>query len=290
MLIVSNRERGAALIIVLFIAAILASMAALMIIKTKQHVERITIAKDYMQAERKLISDISEFIFITQTTPYAILGDNTDFHQFSTLPNNINLQGIPFTFQNSEITLQDMGGLIPILPFDLRQFTRYLEGLNWPQNQISPFIDVMEDWQDTDGFKRINGAESFDYNVFGYPLNQPLQTIKDVGLFANIDSHYLDSLINNNHVILFGAGAVTPGYAPDELLSVFNSEFDAELIKKERDSTRLKQDIPSSNNYPTGNWIIKVNTSYGLAKSSRVLHLVRRFGEHRAFVISRVDN
>ncbi|MBU2869358.1 type II secretion system protein GspK [Colwellia sp. E2M01] len=282
-----NRTRGAALIIVLFIAAILGSMATLMIVKTKQHIERITIAKDFMQAERLLISDMSELIFVTQTTPYAIFGDNTDFTVFNTLPKNINLQGVPFVFQNSEFRLQDMGGLIPLLPFDKTLFIRYLEHLAWPDSQIHQFIDVMQDWQDNDGFTRINGAESFSYNVFGYPLNQPLQSVNEIALFANIESKYINRLINDNNVTLFGAGATTLGYAPDDLLPVFNTEFDAKLIQKTRDESRKSDDALLPNQYPTGNWVIKISTSYGQAKSSKMLHLVRRFGELRPFVISR---
>lgn len=284
----STRTRGAALIIVLFIAAILASMAALMIVKTKQHIERITIAKEFMLAERRLITDISEFIYVTQTTPYAILGDNTDLTLYKdSLPKGINLQGIPFAFQNSELTIQDMGGLIPITPFDRTRFMRYLEYLNWPKDEIYHFIDILQDWQDTDGFKRINGAESFDYNVFGYPLNQPLQAVKEVALFANIDSKRLNALAVDSNIMLFGAGSSTLGYAPDDLLPIFNSDFDAKLILKARNKDRERGGTLTPNNNPTGNWIIKVNTSYGQAKSSKILHLLRRFGERRPFVISR---
>jgi hypothetical protein len=283
----NNRYRGAALIIVLFIAAILASISALMIVKTKQHVQRITIAKDFMQAERKLITDVNQLIFITQTTPYAILGDNTDFSLFrDVLPKGINLQGVPFVFQDSEFTIQDMGGLISILPFDRDRFTRYLQYLNWPDSEIFRFIDVLQDWQDADGFKRINGAEEFDYAVFGYPLNQPLQTIKELGLLAKVDSKRLNALTLDKNLMLYGAGSTTAGYAPDDLLAVYNTEFDAELILKARNKNRQSADDPTRNNNPSGNWIIKVNTSYGQAKSSKILHLLRRFGERRPFVIS----
>ncbi|MCJ8320998.1 MAG: general secretion pathway protein GspK [Colwellia sp.] len=282
-----NRTRGAALIIVLFIAAILASMAALMIVKTKQHVERITIAKEFMSAERQLITDVNELIYVTQTTPYAIMGDNTDFSLFENiLPKGMNLQGVPFQFGNSEVTIQEMGGLITIMPFDRTLFMRYLTHLNWPDNEIHRFIDVLEDWQDVDGFKRINGAEAFEYNVFGYPLNQTLQAVKEIGLFAKVDKNRLERLAMDKNLLLFGAGAITPGYAPDDLLAVFNSEFDAKLILKQRNKNRANKDGLPSNNNPTGNWIIKVNTSYGQAKSSKILHLVRRFSERRPFVIS----
>lgn len=283
-----KRTSGAALIIVLFIAAILASIAALMIVKTKQHVERITIAKDFMQAERKLITDVNKLIYVTQTTPYAIMGDNTDFSLFENiLPKGINLQGIPFIFQNSEVTIQDMGGLISLMPFERIKLIRYLTYIGWPDSEAYRFIDVLQDWQDTDGFKRINGAEAFEYNVFGYPLNQKLQAIKEVGLLAKIDNKRLNALAVDQNLTLFGAGSITPGYAPDNLLTIFNTDFDAKLILKERNKNRENEGALASNNNPTGNWVIKVNTSFGQAKSSKMLHLLRRFGERRPFVISR---
>ncbi|XPF96139.1 hypothetical protein ACM9HF_09070 [Colwellia sp. RE-S-Sl-9] len=280
-----NKSSGAALIIVLFIAAILASVAALMIVKTKQHVERITIAKDFMSAERKLITDINNLIYVTQTTPYAIMGDNTDFSLFD-LPEGINLQGIPFLYQDSNVSIQDMGGLISINPLEQTRFIKYLKHLNWPESEIYRFIDVLLDWQDIDGFKRINGAEAFEYGVFGYPLNQNLQALKDITLFEKVDVKRLESLAIDKNLMLFGVGANTPGYAPNDLLSIFNTDYDAELILKERNENR-KKGILTTNNYPTGNWIIKVSTSYGQAKSSKILHLLKRFGEHRPFVISR---
>lgn len=283
-----NRSRGAALIIVLFISAVLASMAALMIIKTKQHVDRLTIAKEFMAADRITVTNLNELIYITQTTPYAILGDNTNFSFFKeALPAGINLQGVPFRFRNSEVTIQDMGGLISIMPFDRTRVMRYLSKKGWPDADIYKFIDVLNDWQDIDGFKRINGAEAFDYGVFGYPLNQPLQAIKEVSLFANLDATLLHALAIDKNVMLFGAGSSTPGYAPDDLLSVYHTDFDAALMLKERQKNRQKKGALTPNNNPTGNWIIKVNTSYGQAKSSKMLHLVRRFGERRPFVVSR---
>jgi len=283
----NNRSRGAALIIVLFIATILGSIAVLMIVKTKQHIQRISIAKDFMKAERKLIIDLNQLIYLTQTTPYAILGDNTNLTQLTTpLPKGINLQGRPFNFQDSVFSIQDMGGLLTLMPLEQERFVRYLKQLNWPDKDIHSFIDVLQDWQDVDGFKRINGAESFDYQVFGYPLNRPLQTIKDIALFANIDNKRLDALANDKNLLLFGAGSNTPGYAPDELLPVLHSEFDAKLILNTRIKNRTRDGVLTGNNNPTGNWIIKVNTSYGQGKSSKILHLLRRFSERRPFVIS----
>lgn len=282
-----NKNCGAALVIVIFIAAILASMTILLIIKTKQHIERVSIAKQYMQAEREMISDLNYLIFLTQTHPFSIMGDsNLSSANRNILPNDINLQGKKFSFRKSIFSIQDMGGLISLIPLDRDIVIRYLTKKGWPTEQIVILLDVIEDWQDKDSFKRLNGAESFDYDVFGYPLNQPLQSTKDLGLFVNIDNVLLNQLINDSNVLLYAASRSATDYAPDYLLSIFNSEYDAEIIQEMRNSHRAQNKVTPTSHYSSGNWIIQVNTSVGQGKSSKIVHLLRRLGDHRPFVIS----
>jgi len=283
----NKSSSGAALIMVLFIAAILGSISVLLIVQTKQHIQRITIAKEFMQAERNLITDLNHFIFTTQTSPYAFMGDSTNI-AFSkkTLPKGINLQNTPFTYRKSQFSIQDMGGLISINPLDRALFIRYLTQLNWPDDQVYRFLDVLADWQDADGFQRVNGAEAYQYSVYGYPLNQLVQSVKDLGLFANVDPLLLGHLASDQNLILYSAGRKTLDYAPDQLLPVYHSDFDANNLQRVRDKSRQSDENLLINNYSSGNWIIKVNTSYRQGKSSKVLHLLRRFGERRPFVIS----
>jgi hypothetical protein len=285
--VMNKSSRGAALIMVLFIAAILGSVAVLLIVKTKQHIQRVTIAKEFMQAERDLITDLNHLIFNTQTSPYTIMGDSSAFaFPKSSLPESINLQNTPFTYRKSQFSIQDMGGLIPINPLDSALVTRYLTQINWPNDQIYRFLDVLADWQDTDGFQRVNGAETNKYSVYGYPLNQLIQSVKELGLLAKVDPVLLNNLATDKNLMLYSAGRETLDYTPDQLLSVFHSDFDASKLQLARDKSRQSNEKILVNNYSSGNWIIKVNTGYRQAKSSKILHLLRRFGERRPFVIS----
>ncbi|WP_435235721.1 hypothetical protein ACR30L_18600 [Psychromonas sp. PT13] len=287
----NRSSRGAALIIVLFIATILGVVSALLIAKTKHHVERITIAKEYMQAERNALSDLNTLIFNMQTSPYIILGNNvlltdTTFSDSMGLPENINLYNAPFTFRSSQVKIQDMGGLIPLMPIDTSLIKRYLESLNWPQDQIYYFLDVLEDWQDNDGFRRLNGAESNEYSVFGYPLNQPIQTTKDIGLFSKVSPELLETLATDKHIIQFGAGTSSINYAPDELLAVMSSEFEIQNIIARRENSRSLGRTTLIDSYPSGNLIIRIESRYKRAKATKEIHILRRLGEERPFVIS----
>ncbi|GLX77586.1 hypothetical protein tinsulaeT_09260 [Thalassotalea insulae] len=272
---------------VLFIAAMLVSISVLLIAKTKQHVERISIAKEFLQAERQIISDISYFIYITQTSPYAILGDsNLIDYDRSTLPKGINLQGVPFSFRSSVFTVQDMGGLISINPLERDRLMKYLSESGWPSEQVFSFVDVLEDWQDNDDFQRINGAEKRSYGVVGYPLNQSIQDVKELGLLENVEPTLLTKLANDSNLITYGAGRQSLGSVPDKLLPTFFDEFEAKKIQTIRNKQRQEETKVFTNDYTSGNWIIKVSTSNKQARSSKLFHLFRRFGEARPFVIS----
>lgn len=283
-----NSNRGAALVIVLFIAAILASVAGLLIVKTKQHVKRISIVKDYLKAERNLQSDLNQFIYNTQTSAFAIMGQSTSGPKYiAELPDDINLRGVPFKYGGSIFKVQDMGGLLQLIPFEPYIITAYLEQKGWSSVRIQRFIDVLADWQDPDSFRRLNGAELGEYRVNGYPLNQNLQTVKDVALLANIDSELADGLIEDKNIVLYSSIRRTLDYVPDELLTVFNTKYDANLILKGRGLSKDADKKEIITDYPTGNWIIEVSTSYNRATSSKMIYLVRRLGERRPYVISR---
>jgi hypothetical protein len=283
----NKSSRGAALIMVLFIAAILGSISVLLIVKTKQHVQRVTIAKEFMQAERELITDLNHLIFTTQTSPYAIMGDSTVFpFSRSALPKGINLQNTPFSYRKSQFSIQDMGGLISITPLDRTKLSRYLTQKNWPNDQIFHFLDTLEDWQDDDNFQRVNGAESHKYTVYGYPLNQLIQSVKELGLLANVDPLLLKKLTSDKNLTTYSVGRQTADYTPDDLLPVLNSGYDANNVQAARNKSRLNGNNLLITDYSSGNWIIKVNTGYKQGKSSKILHLLRRFGERRPFVIS----
>ena len=276
--------RGAALIIILFIAAILASISVLLVVKSKSHIERISIIKDYMKAEREVITDINHFIFVTQTSPFNIMGESRIFEfDKSNLPQGINLKGIPFKYRNSEFIVQDVGGLIPILPVYRDSLTRYLTFAGWQDKQIYRFLDTLEDWLDNDDFQRLSGAERQQYGTFGYPLNQPLQSIKDIGLFTGIEPELLASLVSDSNLVLYGVGKQTNGYAPNGLLPFYFPTIEAQQIRKNRDEEKTV-DVAE---YSTGNWIIKVNASHLNAQSSKLLRLTKRFGDIRPFVITK---
>jgi type II secretory pathway component PulK len=68
-----------------------------------------------------------------------------------------------------EVQLQDQRGLMPLNAADRPQLARLLQALGVPQQETDTWVDVLEDYQDTDNLKRLNGAEAREYAALGLP-------------------------------------------------------------------------------------------------------------------------
>ncbi|GHE80618.1 type II secretion system protein GspK [Thalassotalea profundi] len=282
-----SRFNGAALIIVLLISIALASVSALLIVKTKAHTSRIKIAKNFLQAERNVISDLSRFIFEVHSTPYFIMGDSVVAPPFtSSLPKTANLFGRPFEFGDSVLQVQDGGGLLYLIPFNKVRITNYLSLQKWPADQIRNFLDGYADWVDKDDFTHLNGAESREYQVEGFPFNNKLQSKKELALLINVEQKLLQSLVNDENVILYNPGRDNYDYSPESLLSLNIQAHEVNKFSEARDNWLTTNAINPIENYSSLYWIINVTSSYGDAKSSRMFHLIRRFGDTRPFIVN----
>ena len=68
-----------------------------------------------------------------------------------------------------EVELQDDRGLLPLNAVDREQLRRVLASLGVSTAEVDAWIDVMQDYQDTDSLKRLSGAEAPDYAALGLP-------------------------------------------------------------------------------------------------------------------------
>ena len=282
-----NQHKGAALIIVLLISIALASVAALLIVKTKAHTSRIKIAKNFLQAERNVMTDLNRFIYEVQRSPYFIMGDSVVAPSFtSSLPKNANLFGRPFEFGDSIFRVQDAGGLLYLVPFNKARVTNYLNYQKWPADQVRDFLDGYADWVDADDFTHLNGAESRDFQVDGFPFNNKLQSKKELALLMNVKQELLQSLVNDENVILYNPGRDNYDYSPNGLLSLNIQEHEINKFSEAREHWLTTNETNPIENYSSLYWIINVTSSYGDSKSSRMFHLIRRFGDTRPFIVN----
>jgi general secretion pathway protein K len=94
-------------------------------------------------------------------------------------------------------------------------------GLRPPEAQ--EVVDALMDWVDPDDFKRLKGAEKADYKKEGYtdrPYNRPFQSLDDVTLVRGMDLVAQANPAWREAFTLWGAGALDINEAPAELIAL----------------------------------------------------------------------
>ena len=81
-----------------------------------------------------------------------------------------------------EVQVQDDRGLLPLNAADRTQWRQVLAGLGVGTQEVDAWIDVLQDYQDTDSLKRLSGAEAPDYAALGLlpPRNDWLVSVREL--------------------------------------------------------------------------------------------------------------
>jgi hypothetical protein len=87
----------------------------------------------------------------------------------------------------AEVRLQDQRGLLPLNAIDRTQFRRVLETFGVASAEVDGWIDVLQDYQDTDSLKRLSGAEAQEYEALGLlpPRNDWLVSVRELNRLPN---------------------------------------------------------------------------------------------------------
>jgi len=132
----------------------------------------------------------------------------------------------------AEIQVQDQRGLMPLNAFDRPQMARLLQGFGLSAQDTDSWIDILLDYEDTDNFKRLNGAEAPEYEALGLPppRNDWLVSVRElnrmpgwmarpavVEAIQRISSTGRQAVLNPNTAPLPLLGALVPIAAPGQL-------------------------------------------------------------------------
>lgn len=83
----------------------------------------------------------------------------------------------------AQVQIQDERGLLPLNAVDRVGLSSILQHLGVAPRDTDAFVDVLEDYLDTDNLKRLNGAEASEYAAMGLPSprNDFMTTVGEVG-------------------------------------------------------------------------------------------------------------
>jgi Type II secretion system (T2SS), protein K len=130
------------------------------------------------------------------------------------------------------VQVQDQRGLLPLNAVDRPRLAQVLRGLGVSSQDSDSWIDILQDYQDTDTLKRLNGAEGQEYEALGLlpPRNDWMISVRElnrmprwrdqpavVGAIERIASTGRQAVLNPNTAPIEVLGAALPAALPEQL-------------------------------------------------------------------------
>jgi general secretion pathway protein K len=170
-----RRDRGVALVLVMWIAVLLTVIASSFIFEARTDTLVIRNSLSNARAEAAADAGVQRAIFElyrTDASPDAWRRDGT-VREWS-------LDGIPV-----RIELRDESGKIDINTAADPLLRGLLVSIGLDEDESAKLLDAILDWRDADSLKRPNGAEENEYRAAGLPYkpaNAPFQAIEELQL------------------------------------------------------------------------------------------------------------
>lgn len=290
MRISGSKEKGAALIMVLMIVAIMTVVVTSTVYKNRLLIKEAELQKSYTQGRFAIKTVKAELIQLLTTTPTWLLGPTKKAKEEYELPKDMNFYGTPFKYHGLNVKIQDLSGLVSLYPFDEDGFLLLLKSMGIKSKERNILFDSMKDWQDNDDLKRLNGAEKFDYLDKSLPRNGALQVIDEILLIKGMTPEIWDKI--SPYIVLFGRGAMSTRYIPDERLDIFGSDFDQKNILEKRKSLRENGEDPTAITYggelayPGRRLMITVSMPHRNNQHTESFVIVRTRGMNFPYVIA----
>ena len=170
-----TRQRGVALVLVMWVAVLVTVIASSFIIERRT--EMMVVSNSVSMARAEAIADAGVQravfeIYRNDNSPEAWKRDGTRYSM---------------TFENTPVTVEirDESAKIDINTAYEPLLRGLLVSSGLPDDEASRVLDAILDWRDPDELKRPNGAEAPDYNAAGLsykPANGPFQAIEELQL------------------------------------------------------------------------------------------------------------
>ncbi|GAA0815197.1 hypothetical protein GCM10009111_13150 [Colwellia asteriadis] len=245
-----KKQQGAALLIVIMITAIMSVIMTLMLHQSRLDMKLSALVKHRALAEVALHSSQSTFIYKMMSTPLHLVGPNYVLNgvDFETLVPDF--KGAVASYENVNLSVQDLSGLVSLFPFDEKSFNRLLIENGYNSEQLLVFHDRLQDWQDADSLTRIEGKEQGDYQEYPFfPSNRQLQTVQELAYIIEPDVYRAIS----PWLILYGHGHINGQYAPKPLYSA------AGINTKNSEEYNSFSTGEGGYSYPTGGYLVTLS-------------------------------
>ena len=227
---VPTTEQGLALVIVLWVVALLSIVAASLAFSMRTET---TLAHDLVtQAQARALAEAGVYRGILELyNPDRLRrwrGDGS--------PHRVRLAGVPIT-----VSLQDEGGKIDLNSAQRGLLDALLRASGIEDERRDALLDAIEDWRDADTLRRLNGAEDQEYEAAGRTYGAKDATFNTVeelqqvlGVTPRLFKRLRPALTVHSHSAGIDDRVAPPAVLRALLLSGEDAELDLEEVLARR--------------------------------------------------------
>ena len=226
-----TKYKGIALIQVLILTAILSVIALYISSTSKQHVQIANWIGDKSSAYIKLYSTENELLFSLLTKEWRKQSNGAEG-----IENKWNFHGAPFELENGVTArVQDLAGLLNIHYPNIDILAKRLEKEGVGQEKSKEIINVLLDWQDTNGKARPYSRESKNYR------NAPMSDVSEWRFHSTLPSNVYEKI--KDDFTVHGVGYLNLKNSPFSILSSVVHPSVAEQVQLLRDKGMTAQEF-----------------------------------------------
>lgn len=157
-------QRGYALIMVLGALALIAVVAARFSQRIDELRQQTATLQTHARQRLEMGNALAAALYVVSTRAVGPAGHGPILEPELTSDDRV--YRLP---SGGEVQVQDQRGLLPLNAVDRPRLGRLLQALGVSTQDSDSWIDVLQDYQDTDTLKRLNGAEAPEYAALGLP-------------------------------------------------------------------------------------------------------------------------
>ncbi|MBV2092556.1 MAG: general secretion pathway protein GspK [Candidatus Thiodiazotropha sp. (ex Ctena orbiculata)] len=181
-----GRNRGVALILVLWLVALLTIIAASFSTQSKVESRLAGNSKDALQAKLLAESGFSRAVMeLMVISPQQRWNFNGQLYPLQTAQGEL------------EVSIRNASGLLDLNKASSDQLNRLFVLISDDPEERNALVDRLNDWRDADDLRRLNGAEDKDYRAAGYnyaTAGKDLTSLEELAYVMGFDAARVNRL------------------------------------------------------------------------------------------------
>lgn len=219
------RPRGVALIQVLLLSSILTIMLISITASSKVQTKTALMALEKAQLQLELKT--------AETAVFKALLTHDRIKNASSLDPVVrswNFDNVAFLVGNVEVKIQDMTGLIYVSNTAL--LSGFITNITGDSKLAERIVAELEDWQDADENRRMNGAEQADYASGVQVRNGPIQSVEELRFLRSMTQDLFQKIAP--YLTVYPVRYLNYMAMPESLLSVYVEKSTLEKLRVRR--------------------------------------------------------